>query len=582
MKRPLTVAGIAAFATVAFTVALVLPNGGPSSTPPAPVVLPAHGAYGGPHGPVAGVANETVTDGLPTPGTFISPPSAGGNLCNYPTNPDTTAQWNAFFATHTSGTVVLPHDACYTISGTITINGASGLTIDGNGATFNQWPPYCPFLNTSQTATAVTSNTITVPSPGQLCVGNSVSGHGLGGNAKITNITGHVVTLSHVTGTLTTSSYTFTNTDSFNPVIFLELSSNVAFTDLNLAGAWDGTSGTSGPCGCSHGDNTEGKVGLMLQADNTVTAKNIAIVGVQGDGFSVQIPSEGAAAGTGILNKAVTFSNNVETSCGWVCLSVESVNGLTYTNNVVASNSGNVIDFELDGASTAFGCQSCAATYAAQNNILIARNTFSAFGQFFFTSLQGGIEPNAPHVTCPANGSGPPLAPNCTYHYVQQHNVTITANTILCNPTGPNVCPLMQVVGTNANLPAPYGQTRALNNGLTITNNVLSKGAGGSTNGGSGCVANSGSAMVFKNILNLTVTGNVFPMSTTGFVCSPFAYVAGLQASHLQGNSRIQNNTFLGGASAVNPSSSSLGGAECGGNVWGINGNQNDNPPAPC
>jgi hypothetical protein len=73
-----------------------------------------------------------------TANSAISPPASIADDCSV----DTTARLNAFFASVPTGsTIALPANACYLVSNgptTLRLNQVTGLTIDGNGATFEQ------------------------------------------------------------------------------------------------------------------------------------------------------------------------------------------------------------------------------------------------------------------------------------------------------------------------------------------------------------------------------------------------------------------------------------------------------------
>ena len=429
-------------------------------------------------------SSPTLSLGLPSPGTFITPPTMGGDLgCGA----DQTSALRSFFDGLPNGsTVKFRHDACYTVNNTLRIDGATGLTINGNNATINQAVP--------------------------------VSSGFPGGGPP-------------------------------HAVLFLTDDTNVTITDLNVVGAWDGTSS-------DHGEFYEGGLGISFEGDTNVTFTGGSVVGPQGDAVDLPTPAASGVPANAI-NQNITLSNTQVTDAGYTGLGVESVVGLNVTNDTFNGVAQNAIDFEVDDAGTFFANPTAPPGFAVQSRVLIAGDTFKnfAFGEGnWFSSIQGGVSgtpTSPPPSSCPSNGNAVAPIPGCTYYGVQQQNVTLSGNTIYCNanrsPSPAGTCPLVVVIGTHPGACCtPAGKTfdnRFLNINLTVTGNRVVQGVGISTTGGA-----SGSAMTFKNVSNLTITNNRFPLftgTTTAAVTSNNAQVL-----------TIKNNVNPGAVATLNPTDS--------------------------
>ena len=475
----------------------------------------------------------------PAPRAFIAPPPGEEpNKSPLPPDPmpadpgnpnmkcgrDMTSVLQHFLSHLPAGvTVVFPHDACYTVDDGIVLQNLSNINIEGNGVTFNQWPPA----------------------------------------PKCDNI----------------------GCDTPIPVLFLAADSNINIEDFNIQGAWDGTPDMSGPCMCGHGEFYEGKIGMELNGNTNITITGSTIQGTQGDGFSLGTP--GAPRGGFLpgfpVNHNITLADSTLNNIGYT-MSIAGVVGFTFVHSTL--NNLQQIDAEVDEASTSFSSLfSTAPIFAAQDNILFADDDMSNFNVFWFTSLQGDtITGTTGHPYTPGCGfAGSRCIPSVCIHSstcgtsywaVQQYNVAFIGNTIDCSDK-PD-CQLLNVKGTQAGI----FDNRFLNIGLTISHNTLLGYAKGTAGGG--CAAGYGSTMSFNQVNSVTITDNVMH----GFISSacpgpPTAALNAIFANNVQGLT-VSGNDFTGDYAVIDSRDSSNV-TECN-NTYGTNGGSTDGPchgPSP-
>jgi hypothetical protein len=331
-----------------------------------------------------------------TPKKGISPPAGIVADCSA----DVTAALNAFFASLPApSTVNLRANACYLVSNgstTLTLNQLTGLTINGNGATFKQ---------------------------------QSYEG----------NVCGHNIV---------------------QPVLRLTSDANLTFNNLEIVGpATCGGSQNEGDYGIELGQATPGNSGI--------TFNDVNVVGVDGDGLAV-LPQLGTCCG---INSNITFENGSMSYIGYHTITPEGVNGLTIVNNQFAHN-GNFMDMEVDSNGPGNGS---VPTGAAQWNVNIMRNTFSAGARLDIDSIQGACIPQA-NVTVVGNvvladGNGMSMllggseSPWCG----RDPNLTIANNVSLAparSPCGgsivsPPACSMIEI--------ADYSNVRITGNRFTAT-----------------------------------------------------------------------------------------------------------------
>ena len=163
--------------------------------------------------------------------------------------------------------------------------------------------------------------------------------------------------------------------DVFQPVLQLTSDTAIAFSDLNIVGP--------GTCG---GAQSEGDYGIDLgqstPGNSDITFDNVNVKGVDGDGMAV-LPQLGTCCG---INTNITFENGSMSYIGYHVFTPEGVNGLNIINNRF-THDGNFMDMEVD-ANNDLGI-SAPATGAAQLNVTVAWNTFSAGAGLSVDSLQG-------------------------------------------------------------------------------------------------------------------------------------------------------------------------------------------------
>jgi hypothetical protein len=267
-----------------------------------------------------------------TTSSVISPPASIADNCST----DATVALNAFFGSVPAGsTITLPANACYLVSNgptTLKLNHVTGLTIDGNGATFEQRS----YENGS-------------------CNGNVVQ-----------------------------------------PVLHLTSDTNLSFNDLNIVG----------PANCG-GSTNEGDYGIELgqatPGNTNITFDGVNVMGVDGDGLAV-MPQLGTCCG---VNTNITFKNGSMSYIGYHVFTPEGVNGLYILNNRFADD-GNFMDMEVDAnLGPSNGSE---PTGAAQWNITVDGNTFSAGAGLTVDSLQGSCIPQTnvtiSHNVVQADGGG--------------------------------------------------------------------------------------------------------------------------------------------------------------------------------
>jgi len=266
-----------------------------------------------------------------TAGTAVSPPASIPDDCSA----DATAGLNQFFASAPAGsTITLPANACYLVSNgptTLKLNQLTGLTIAGNGATFEQQS----YEN-------------------GVCGGNTVQ-----------------------------------------PVLQLTSDTDLTFSDLNIVG----------PANCG-GSTNEGDYGIQLgqatPGNTDITFDGVNVTGVDGDGLAVY-PQLGTCCG---INTNITFENGYMSYIGYHVITPEGVNGLYVLNNQFADD-GNFMDMEVDANGSG---NASTPTGAAQWNVTVDGNTFSAGAGLKVDSLQGSCTPQTnvtiSHNTVQADGSG--------------------------------------------------------------------------------------------------------------------------------------------------------------------------------
>lgn len=505
----------------------------------------------------------TATLAQPTPGTYLTLPSTGGNLnCG----PDQSANLTSYIASFSSGgTITFPHDACYTVDSTVQIDSTSNLTINGNGTIFNTPNLACGFVNSTLTATATNgTTTLTLPNVTGLDPGDKVTGAGISGHETLTavNNSTKVVTMTPASpGPLTTSAYTFTCSDTLTPAIFVTNNTNIHINDLAAVGPWNGTNG-------QHGANYEGQVGIMLQCDVGATMSNDAAIGTQGDATSVQLPTYTTCLPHSI-NQNVNWAGLTVNYAGYTGMSMEAVVGMNVTRSSFNHITENALSDEVDEISTFFSSPNAPPQLVVISNVTFSNNTFANWNVDLIAFENGGVicnngmPANCNTNPCPNNGGSGAAPPQCTYYGVQQYNFVFNANTITCPADSQmNSCNLAQVIGTYpgvcCTMAAGFFTNRVLDIGFTMLHNTVT-GAAASVDGGSAhCwpgtgppfspACPTGSLMTFKNVAQLDIENNTIPVHVDSTFGS-FLAVAEVIRSQVV---TIKNNMFPGAFSTMN------------------------------
>lgn len=306
------------------------------------------------------------------------------------------------------------------------------------------------------------------------------------------------------------------------PIVLMTLDRNLAVSDLSIEGAYDGTNG---------GVNFEGDYGLLLEANSGVSLTGLKVKNIQGDFINLQAPDSGFTGSSHALNTNVSVTNSTFTNAGYHGLTIEAGDGVLFSGDTFSKIGVDAMDFEYDIYSTSF--KNGKPTEAAEDHVTITDDTWKSFGDDWFASLQ----PQSPGV--------------------DEQDVVLSNNTL------DSASPLVQVEGST------------LNNGLTITGNTDSEPAR-STSGGSITKPFVGSTMTIKDVSNVEIENNVFPVyDGTKNYYPNHPYLAALAANHVN-SLDLESNSFDGALGVLNPSSSENSGiAECG-NFYGVAGKRSD------
>ena len=261
--------------------------------------------------------------------------------------------------------------------------------------------------------------------------------------------------------------------------------------------------------------SNENGYGVQLEGDNGVTIAGSTVENVEGDWVYLAPPNDIDNV-TDALNTNITFNNDKFLNAGYHgftfesvgCLTLTACNGATIENSTMTNMGVDAMDFEYDTYSTGFNTNGT-PFWAAQDYVTIKNNTWTNWnGSDWLVSDQG----QTPGV--------------------QFQHLTVTGNTLNDN------APFMEIVGTDQGLTA----TQYTNDFWTITNNKYSPGyitkpyRGGS----------SATSSIFS-VSNLTMTGNVLPLTNDGSVSGSYA----LELYKITGS--ISTNSFTGAAGVVEP-----------------------------
>jgi hypothetical protein len=323
------------------------------------------------------------------------------------------------------------------------------------------------------------------------------------------------------------------STSNLLPVLRLNNDSGLTVNNLDIDGGYDGT--------YYGGPSFEGHSGIQLQGDQQVVLNGLNVANIQGDFIVLQV-------GGNALNTNILVTNSNFNHAGYHGITVESANGVTFSNNTFSNVAVDAMDFEYDIYSTVLDTNGN-ATGAAEDNVSIINNTWTNCHFIWFASIQGQ-KPG-----------------------VQEQNIVLAGNTITTRE------PFVQVSGTDESATAqPYWF-----NGLTIQNNNYVNGAvAAPTSGGTPGKAFVDSSMNIKNVSNVNISNNNAHVSAAAQQTKPFL---GALSAHTVTGLTLSTNDFTGALGVINPdtSSGSTGVTECN-NQIGIPGAVQDGncSSAPC
>jgi hypothetical protein len=391
---------------------------------------------------------------------------------------DTTAAWNAYLAgLPANSTITLPFQACYNVSGFV--SSTSGLMVG--------------LLMKDKKNLTIHGNgaTFQALSPPQL-----------------------------------------------NPIMEVYANNNVKIDHLTI----------NGP-GCAQGcgGGTELDYGLYMESNNGFVMTNSTVENVRGDWVITQGGFDTSGDPNAFAeNTAVTFNQDTFLHAGYHgftneatgCLTAAPCNGLTIENSTMTDMNVDAMDWEVDVSSSSV----CAGVPCGlvQNNVNIVNNTWSAYGDVWFASLQG----QTPGVA-------------------EQNQRFIGNKLINTDSAG-----FFDVNGTSATVAG--ADARFLDSNWTIQNNTVVN----ATYDG----AFQGRAILFENVYRLTMTNNFLPQCLNVPVGLHYYQCTGAPSgqyvgSVYGGSGSITNNNLANYNAVFTTDSSTFGWAErC--NIIGYQGTQ--------
>ena len=351
-------------------------------------------------------------------------------------------------------------------------------------------------------------------------------------------------------------------------MVFLSQDTNVSINNLALIGPNDNTYPDSG---CSQGNLYEASASFFLEANTNTLITNVSVNGVQGDFIDFQNPNDCGSCPNAV-NVATTVSNSRFHNAGYHDITIEAVGpnatypkgGANIVGNTFSGSGDDAIDFEVDSGGTAFSGTGCALpeskcpVFSAEDNVLIATNTFIGWHVDWLASLQDSGQK------------------------IQEYNNTLSGNTLnstTCVNFGSLPCSLMQVAGNDPTTTSPLN----LMNGFNLFHNTATAGLI-SVNGGSCAGSFTGNLSEVTNVVNADIENNTF-LADYG-VGEPDCgnpYLAAMQAVGTY-YMTLKNNNFTGAEGILHASSGNVGITNCG-NVYGAAGTTTlppgSNPPCP-
>jgi hypothetical protein len=404
----------------------------------------AQAIYSGDDAFTSSAGTVTSSDGSFTssPPLVVTPPASIPHDCSS----DAAPALDAWFSSLPQGSaaqrvlVRFPAQACYVVNETLLLQGATDLTIDGNGSSFEE-------------------------------------------------------TVSPTTAA---------------PIVELWEDTSLTMRNMTI----DGDYGGSG-----NGENVdEGDYGFVFEGDTGVDLTDLQVDNIQGD-FLYLSPPYDITNSTDALNSNISVTDSTFTNAGYHGLTVQSVDGLTVSQDTFDDMGVDAMDFEYDDYSTPFNPDGT-PYWAAQDNVTISDNTWENWnGSDWFASVQGQ-DPG-----------------------VQEQNLTITDNYLESDG------PVFEVVGTD-----PRTTTeQSTDANWTISGNSFAPGYYGEPYRGG-----ISQASQIYNVANLTFTDNTFPLCAGTYESpQPFSTCSAPDYYEMDLNvitgGFIAGNDFLGAEGIVQP-----------------------------
>ena len=310
------------------------------------------------------------------------------------------------------------------------------------------------------------------------------------------------------------------------PIVELWDNTSLIMENMNIDGTYGG-----------NGDGVnEGDYGFVMEANTGVSLTNLQVNNIQGD-FLYLSPPYDVNGRTDALNTGISVTHSTFTNAGYHGLTVESVDGLTVSDDTFNDIGEDAMDFEYDDYSTPFNPDGT-PFWAAEDNVTIADNLWENWGGDWFASIQGQLPG------------------------VQEENLTLEDNQLRGDSS------IFEVVGTN---PYSAGAT-GLDSDWTITGNKFDVGYYGKPYRGGDSVAGQ-----LYDIDGLTLESNQFPLCEGQYEVpqpasdcgAPDEYVFDLDVIV---NGTIRYNGFEGAIGVVIPQPYDtylIGTSECG-NLYGV------------
>jgi hypothetical protein len=132
------------------------------------------------------------------------------------------------------------------------------------------------------------------------------------------------------------------------PIVYLTQDTQLVMKNLTIDGAYNGSNG---------GVNFEGDYGLLLEADRGVTLNHISVNNIQGNFIDLNAPNSGVTGSDTSLNSDIFVTHSTFHHCGYHGLTIESADGVAFSQDAFSGIGTDAMDFEYDVYSTTFDAQ---------------------------------------------------------------------------------------------------------------------------------------------------------------------------------------------------------------------------------